>query len=528
LRSGDLYSSGEDLLVLPDGQLILEGNYSSEEDGVFSGLLSFAADGSPDAAFGGGTGVLELPADYDMAFALESPGGKVVVAALRHDSSPSHPPPTLSFFRFLSDGTPDQSFGSGGTLNTTIRVAFAHYGAVDPTGRVTVAINGPGPSSGFTASDFLVVRVSSDGSLDQSFADGGVASVAFPGAEYSAAGPLAVSPAGAVTVAGHGGGLGVSAGGFLVRLTPSGQPDPGYGSGGFVSEGVPPYVEALAEGDDGRLVAAASTSGSRLTDFWPTLFAFTATGAVDRGFAGDGKAELRKAEVGRFRDVAIQPDGKILAAGSGNELAGADESTSPGSDFLLARFRPNGAPDKSFARGGLVLVDLANGNYDSAKALGVQPSGRIVLAGSHNRSVFRQTYDQRLALIGIHPGNGRVDGDFDGVPDARDRCRNVPGPRNRGCPRIGRRISISWSDGKIQGRVRSSLRPCERAGSVAVVRREGRRVQSLGMADLDRKGRYSVDVKKRSGRVRARIRADLIPREGVCAAATSRALDLNR
>ena len=50
----------------------------------------------------------------------------------------------------------------------------------------------------------------------------------------------------------------------------------------------------------------------------------------------------------RFEDVLIQPDGKVLGAGSRNGAEG----------FLLARFNPDGSPDLGFGVGGIrVLPD---------------------------------------------------------------------------------------------------------------------------------------------------------------------------
>lgn len=72
--------------------------------------------------------------------------------------------------------------------------------------------------------------------------------------------------------------------------------------------------------------------------------------------------------------VAVQPDGRIVGAGYANRN-GND-------DFALVRYLPSGAPDSSFGTGGTVLTDLSGqGSYDVARALLVQPDGKIVLAG---------------------------------------------------------------------------------------------------------------------------------------------------
>lgn len=49
-------------------------------------------------------------------------------------------------------------------------------------------------------------------------------------------------------------------------------------------------------------------------------------------------------------------------------------------DFLVARFNPNGTPDASFGNNGVTLIDFVGG-ADSATALAVAPDGKIVVAG---------------------------------------------------------------------------------------------------------------------------------------------------
>ena len=72
--------------------------------------------------------------------------------------------------------------------------------------------------------------------------------------------------------------------------------------------------------------------------------------------------------------VLIQPDGKIVAAGS------AKNPTSY-YDFALARYLPDGTLDSSFSQGGRVRTDFGVQNLDQARAAVLQPDGRIVAAG---------------------------------------------------------------------------------------------------------------------------------------------------
>ena len=68
-------------------------------------------------------------------------------------------------------------------------------------------------------------------------------------------------------------------------------------------------------------------------------------------------------------DVLVQPDGKIVLAGTGN----------PAGDFAVTRLNPDGSYDNSFDFDGTIGIDFGTG--DSAEAVALQANGKIVLAG---------------------------------------------------------------------------------------------------------------------------------------------------
>lgn len=77
--------------------------------------------------------------------------------------------------------------------------------------------------------------------------------------------------------------------------------------------------------------------------------------------------------------VAIQPDGKIVAAGSGGYF---DEEVRR-SDFAVARLNPDGSTDAGFGVGGLTFADFGGwGVIDIASAVALQLDGRIVVGGT--------------------------------------------------------------------------------------------------------------------------------------------------
>jgi uncharacterized delta-60 repeat protein len=71
--------------------------------------------------------------------------------------------------------------------------------------------------------------------------------------------------------------------------------------------------------------------------------------------------------------VAIQPDGKIVAAGH--------TGTGGGVEFMIARFNANGTPDDTFGFFGFNVLDFAGGP-DYAQSVALAPDGKIVVAGA--------------------------------------------------------------------------------------------------------------------------------------------------
>src|SRR5215212_5590561 len=67
--------------------------------------------------------------------------------------------------------------------------------------------------------------------------------------------------------------------------------------------------------------------------------------------------------------VALQADGKIVAAGSG------------GYDFALARYRPSGALDHAFGSRGRVVTTAGFADYRGITSAVTRPNGKIVVAG---------------------------------------------------------------------------------------------------------------------------------------------------
>ena len=106
-----------------------------------------------------------------------------------------------------------------------------------------------------------------------------------------------------------------------------------------------------------------------------------------------------------LRCISIQPDGKIVAAGTAWYTAGTNFL----SNTLVMRLNKNGTLDTTFGDKGTVRTNINSStglSIDEANGIAVQPDGRIIIAGS--------TYDyvQHRFLVVRYNTDGSVDNSF--------------------------------------------------------------------------------------------------------------------
>jgi len=400
--------------------------------GFGSGTASAAGTaGALDATFGhNGTVLTNLGLDANGnqiqavpgAVALQSNGDIVVAVGIGG--------PDIGLVRYLPNGTRDTTFGTGGfAAFPDLGIGSTRPGlAVQSDGKLVWA--GEATADNGTGAAFAVVRFNANGTLDQGFGAGGVATAAFANANVQGAQTVLVQPDGKILAGGaalFGGRPPVDIGG-LVRFNANGSIDKGFGSGGqeLVPNSNPVLgsvigVTALgldASGDiftlpshrefspagqpDATLTPAAITTASPSTSGAVTLLpsgGFVVSTVVFTGRRGDPDVRVTRfnpdgstAATGTGIDyagqngalavsdtpaaAAVQANGQMVIAGTHTE-SGQFSSTSV---FGLARFNADGTLDPAFGAGG-VLTTRIQGN-DFAILLAIQPDGKILAVGT--------------------------------------------------------------------------------------------------------------------------------------------------
>lgn len=349
----------------------------------------------------------------------------------------------------------DSTFGDHGRVSTPVggngqgeAVVIQSSGQIVTAGWRTV---GTGIDT-----DFALTRHNTDGSLDTGFGTGGIATTDLGGPDDQA-NDAALLPDGGIVAVGRTDALGILKTAFgVVRYLPGGTPNTSFDGDGIVTTpifGKGAVANAVAVQPDGKIVVAGfadQVSGIN-SDF--ALVRYNPDGSLDTSFDGDGIVTTDlSGQDDDARALVIQPDGKIVVAGTAGEdialaryttdgkldntfgsggtritdlgfvdvangvaitatgqivIAGYTIGAKLNNDFLLARYNTNGTLDTTFGTGGTVKTDLGGGD-DFAEDLTVDAQGRIILVGRASSPTILD-----MALVRYH-SDGTPDPSFDG------------------------------------------------------------------------------------------------------------------
>jgi len=162
------------------------------------------------------------------------------------------------------------------------------------------------------------------------------------------------------------------------RCLPSaGMLDPTFGIGGTVSTsfGKSTEADAMVIQPDGKIVAAGSIEiPQTLNVGYFDLARYNPDGSLDATFGSKGEVTTKFGVRVSANAIALQPDGKILEAGF--------SLTSAGDAFIIVRYNTNGSLDNTFGKKGVVTTII--GQASKARSLDVETVNgvpKIVVAG---------------------------------------------------------------------------------------------------------------------------------------------------
>ena len=356
--------------VQPDGRLVTAGQASVSNQGQMTVIVArYNTDGSFDRNFSGdGKVLIDFPYSSANAHALAiQQDGKIVVAGTAYNGSTTD----FMVLRLTRDGSLDKTFGSNGVQMTDFGGYEEAYSlAIQPDGKILLA----GEANDSRESVFALARYNTDGTLDNGFSGDGKQTTSFS-LGSGGVNALLLQPDGKIIAVGSSRYLFA-----LARYNSDGSPDLSFDGDGVVTtdlNGLHAQASAAVLSPDGAIIAAG------VSEEGFTLARYNGNGTLDHGFSGDGILTIGFGPGSAIAtSLVIQPDGKLIAGGTANYGFKVD--------FALARINKDGTLDSSFSADGKQQMDIGNGE-DLIQSLSLGKN-RLYATG-------RTTYGGQLATV---------------------------------------------------------------------------------------------------------------------------------
>ena len=303
--------------------------------------------------------------------------------------------------RFQVNGAVDASFGTNGIFqlpDLSASVSNMRAGSLAPKGDGSVYVSLQGTYSA-QPTEIVIAHVLANGTLDASFGVAGYARMSFDGWSGVDARGLVVQGDGKILVAGAASNSSSSASdtpvrAVLARLTPAGQLDGSFGTGG---KRVSTFGNTNALANGLRIVSGKAYvfgRGDYVTGVFKGFLArIDDAGALDATFAAGGVATTEHS----LADAVPTPAGKWLVTGA----------------QYAQQLASDGAKDTSFGSQGYILDTSPLGSAGYAMdqyAIGVSGSGRIsafIGSTSHDRLEL-WSFDATGQRITTFAGTGSI------------------------------------------------------------------------------------------------------------------------
>lgn len=159
---------------------------------------------------------------------------------------------------------------------------------------------------------------------------------------------------------------------------------------------------------DGKIVL-----GGSVFPHFAGMVRFDANGVLDPSF-GDGGIAIER-RLAPFNAIALQPDGRILAATSRYGSSTAPTRAAAGSSTaILGRYLADGSPDQGFGTAGLASSSVEPAEGAQANAIVPRPDGSIALATTH--CCFKYT-PPGFASVELFSAAGEFSGELSRLDD---------------------------------------------------------------------------------------------------------------
>ncbi|NLR82896.1 hypothetical protein [Chitinophaga eiseniae] len=312
----------DNVILQPDGKILLGGLAGTN----FS-LFRLKTNGTPDSSFGSGGSVAPPTGGGNFYYGIAiQPDGKIVEMGTVSASNGSGN--AIVMYRFLANGLVDSSFGANGRVYTeTCCYGFSPRAImVQPDGKILVGTQSYEPVT--QASVFACLRYLSDGSLDTTFNHTGT----FLGAAgfLTYVKTMALQPDGKIVLGGA-----IDGSLVLQRIDSGGTPDNSFGINSIATADTC-TASCMALRANGNIVVGGYTTAN--SENW-VVMQFKPNGTLDSSFSQYGKIFTPIGiDRNRMYDLTLQTDGKIVACGHYGNYSVANGQT----DAIIIRYHSDG------------------------------------------------------------------------------------------------------------------------------------------------------------------------------------------
>jgi uncharacterized delta-60 repeat protein len=351
----------------------------------------FAQFGTLDTSFGKAGKVITENSNGKLSAAAILPDGRIVTVGSIVDS--------LAIICYLANGNIDSSFGENGFLKLSYETS-GYWGEakaliIQPDGKILFG----GYWGTVAATNLILVRLNSNGTLDNSFGSSGIVKANYNNAAITS---IALQNDKKIVV---GATMGLYM--YVLRFLPDGIIDASFGNSGIT----PSFFAGNAEGlyvtvqTDGKIIGTHTNYGDI------GLVRYKTEGTFDSTFGVNGRSIVDMSGVDdRAYSILLQPDQKIIVAGGFNY-------DFYNTNFGVARFKTDGTLDSSFGSSGITSVDFS-GSVDVAFAAALQPGGKIIAGGFINDHFGLARYKNNGTPDSSFGINGHLITDFGSVSEA--------------------------------------------------------------------------------------------------------------
>jgi len=357
-------SAADAAALQSDGKIVVAGSIPNSQNFQQGGLLRYTSNGVLDSSFGTGGKVLIAAGSSEAgtAFAVAiQPDGKILTAAPASVY--------LTVFRFNTNGTLDNTFGTNGSVLITAAGILPTSGgiAVQSDGKIVIV------------SRDIVARLLANGQFDSTFGSGGVAPTV--GSNLGGNSVAILSNGQILIGSGNVTSLYTAANGSLVTTFGINGQTAGFpfdGVGGVVVT-TDPTTNRIKIVTAGSLTTSPSLTFGQATSGF-LLVRYTSNGTIDNSFGSHGgiATPFPGNLFSQAFAVAAQTNGDIVAVGQ----TALTDVNGP-SNFGLARYLPTGQIDTTFGNGGFVSTAFGS-SAAFANTVLIQTDGKIVVAGNSN------------------------------------------------------------------------------------------------------------------------------------------------